>query len=174
MSFLNGIVDIMKDAQDNAICGEFMRAASFLGQMRGSAREEMQASTSTKVSELIKRLEADASLTEDDIKYMKLWIVGDAQGYLKVENNLDDWIKEFDRLKGVLTEYEAKESLPLEELVDLQGILEDAVRVASDIGNFLEKKERIKAFEEATKDTQSLDREILVMLLKEKRSSKIY
>jgi hypothetical protein len=105
---------------------------------------------------------------------MKLWIVGDAQGYLKVENNLDDWIKEFDRLKGVLTEYEAKESLPLEELVDLQGILEDAVRVASDIGNFLEKKERIKAFEEATKDTQSLDREILVMLLKEKRSSKIY
>ena len=162
MSFLKGIVDIMKDAQDSATCGEFMRAASFLGQMRGNAREEMQTSTAAKVSELIKRLEGDAPLTEDDIKYMKLWVVGDAQGYLKVENNLDGWIKEFDRLKGVLAEYVAKQGLSVEELVDLQGILEDAVRVTSDIGNFLEKKERIKAFEGSTKDTQALDREILV------------
>ncbi len=95
---------------------------------------------------------------------MKLWIVGDARSYAKMENNFNDWVNEFKRLKTVLAEYEDKD-LSKVQLLNIRGVFEDAARAAADIGNLLEKKERIKKFEEATKSPQGLDREILVDVL---------
>lgn len=171
MGFLKDVSLIMKEAQENMVSGEFMRAASFLSENKERVREKIQENTSKEISTIIKKLENGEPLTAEDLDYIKLWIVGDAESYIKLENNFQDWVDEFKRLQGVLDKYEDKE-LSSEELFRLQGILEDAIRVSADIGNFLEKKERIKKFEEATKDSASLDRQVLIEILRAKLISK--
>jgi hypothetical protein len=44
-------------------------------------------------------------------------------------------------------------------LLELKGILEDAVRVAHDIANYLEKQERVERFDAITSDQASWTRE---------------
>ncbi|OPX28180.1 MAG: hypothetical protein B1H08_06370 [Candidatus Omnitrophica bacterium 4484_171] len=119
---------------------------------------------------LYKSFKKNKPLSQEDINIMKLWIVGDAQSYAKMENNFNDWVNEFKRLKTVLAEYEDKD-LSKVQLLNIRGVFEDAARAAADIGNLLEKKERIKKFEEATKSPQGLDREILVDVLEQKIGS---
>lgn len=170
MMSIKGLSDVMKDALGSMSPGNFYRAVSLLSETKSNIREELQKITSKQIEEIIKKLEKKEPLTSEDIAYIKLWIVGDAQSYTKMENNFDDWVNEFKRLTEVLKKYEDRECSK-EELSDLRGILEDAIRVASDIGNFLEKKERIKKFEEAVRDPNTMDTEIVIKILTEKLRS---
>jgi len=170
MSFLDGVSRIMSQAEENMTSGSFLHTAVVLSENKDAAREKIQETTTEDIKNVIRKLKGDESLSQEDIEYMKLWIVGDAQSYTRMENNFNDWISEFKRLKGALKEYENRD-LSREEFLNIQGILEDAARVAADIGNFLEKKERIKKFEEATQSPQSLDRNILVEVLEQKIKS---
>ncbi len=170
MGLIKGISQIMKDAQENMSSGEFFRVANVLSEAKDNVREKMQDVTSDKIRAIIKKLKTVGSITPEEIDCIRLWIVGDAESYTKMENNFNDWINEFNRLKDVLSNYENRE-LSEEDLTNLQGILEDAIRVAADIGNFLEKQERVKHFDEAVKDSNSLDTEILVKVLEDKLRS---
>ena len=170
MSFLNGISQAMSQAEESMTSGGFLRAAGVLSESKDAAREKIQSDTAQGIKSVVQKLKGGEPLSQEDIDLMKLWIVGDAQSYAKMENNFNDWLNEFRRLKTVLAEYEGKD-LSKGQLLNIQGILEDATRVAADIGNLLEKKERIKKFEEATKSPQTLDREILVDVLEQKIKS---
>ncbi len=87
-------------------------------------------------------------MTNDEIALIKAWIIGDAIGYTKMENNFQDWIDEYKRLENAVADYENKECSP-EELFKFHGILEDANMVTYDIAYFLENQDRIKKFETA-------------------------
>jgi len=163
----------MGQARDNMVSSQFMRTSVALSEAESQIREDIQAKTSSEMKAIVVKLKKNQPLSDEDIKYMKLWIVGDAQSYSKMENNFDDWLKEFDRLKDVLAGYESK-SLAPQDRFNLRGILQDAVRVAADIGNFLEKKERVGKFEAAIADPANLDRSILVSVLEQKLSSPNY
>ena len=134
---------------------------------KAKTREKIQEITSKEIGVIINKLEADKELTHEDLGYIKLWIVGDAQSYAEMENSLEDWLKEIARLKSIVAGYENKD-LSLDELMKLQGILEDAARVCADISNYLVKKERIERFQEAAADPASMDKEILKNILKSK------
>jgi hypothetical protein len=99
-----------------------------------------------------------------------LWIVGDADAYTAMENDYQAWLAEYDRLIGVLASYQDK-SLSAGEIMKLQGVLEDALRISADIGNYLEKKERIDKFHAAIGDQASLDRGVLRQILETKLNS---
>ena len=82
-----------------------------------------------------------------------------------MENDFREWQAEFRRLSGVLERYEGQELSP-PALVELQGVLEDAVRVTADISNFLEKKERIERFHQDINNFTPEDAKFLISMLK--------
>lgn len=170
MGFLDGVSKIMEDSQKRMSSEDFKRAGKVLSDKRSIAREKIQEITSGEIKNIISKLKENKSLTNQDLELVRLWIIGDAESYTKIENNFQDWLNEFKRIESILSEYEKKELTP-EDLFKLLAVLEDAIRNASDIGNFLEKQERVKKFEKATKDIASLDREVLAKILTAKLTS---
>lgn len=145
----------------------FQRSATTLSRARVGVRESLQAITSPEILTVLDRLRAGATPSQDDLDAVWLWIVGDAESYVRQENNFDDWVAEFERLEGVLARFEGRACSQI-ELLEVQGILEDAVRVGHDIANFLEKRERIERFNEAVREKTEWsreDREFLVRIL---------
>lgn len=150
----------MNEAEDKMLASGFIQTAGVLSGCKDAAREAIQENTKNKMSDIIDKLETDKDITSEDLCYVRLWIVGDAESHTKMENNFEEWLHEYERLKSVLAEYENKK-LSADDLFSLQGVLEDATRITYDITNFLEKKERINRFKEAIEDTRSLDPKIL-------------
>ncbi len=164
----------MSNAQEAMSDDAFQQAGSVLSESKNTVREKFQQETSTQINEIIKKLSGRKSISDEEIKLMKIWIVGDAESYIKMENNFQDWLNEYERLRTVLINYENK-NCTAEDLLKLHGILEDATRVNYDIVHFLEKKDRIKKFETAVAD--GLDkggRDVLAKVLSDKLKSPDY
>ena len=159
------VTKVMANAKEAMSDDAFQKAASALSNAKKMVREEAQKKTSAEIEKIINKLQSNERMSTDEIGLIKAWIVGDAIGYTKMENNLQDWISEYDRLQNSLASYENKDCSS-EELLKLHGILEDATRVSYDIANFLEKKDRIDKFESAAEDGLDKDeRDILVKIL---------
>ncbi|UCC94744.1 MAG: hypothetical protein JSW40_08000 [Candidatus Omnitrophota bacterium] len=170
MNFLKDISKTMSEAQDKMTSESFMQVSVSLSHNKDDARETIQEVTSQSIKDVIGKLEKGSQLTAEELDCVRLWIIGDAEGYTEMENDFQEWLKEYRRLATVLAGYENR-PIPTKELVKVHGVLEDAVRVSADIGNFLEKKERIKKFEDATRDFVSLDKEVLKHILESKLNS---
>jgi len=165
------VVVTMADAQESMTDGAFQRAGSVLNESKNIVREEFQRETSAQIKEIIRKLSGQEPISDQEMGLIKLWIVGDAEGYTEMENDFQDWLDEYERLRIVLDDYENKECTA-EDLLKRHGILQDATRVNYDIANFLEQKDRIQKFESAT--TGSLDkdgRNVLARILSDKLNS---
>lgn len=154
--------------------GAFQQAGSALNEARNIVREEAQKKTSSDIKKIINKLQSEEHLSTEEIALIKSWIVGDAALYTKMENNFQDWISEYERLRSALVNYENKDC-SYEELMKLHGILEDVILVNYDIANYLEKKDRIKKFELAVGDgLDTGERDVLVKILIGKLQSTDY
>jgi hypothetical protein len=170
---LSNVTSSMASARTSMSHEAFERAAMALGARRNEVREAFQARTATHLRVVTERIASGQSLSDDDLALVRQWIVGDADSYLHHEGDLDEWTAEHARLETALADYEGR-SLNEGDLLELKGILEDAVRVAHDIANFLEKRERVNRFEEmmADRDRWSTeDRQRLAGLLRGKLES---
>jgi hypothetical protein len=155
---LSNVTASMATARASMSHDAFERAAMSLGNRQGEIREAYQANTATRLRVMTERIASGQVLSDEELQIVRDWIVGDADSYLRAENNIQDWMTEYDRLQGVLAEYEGRPLVEV-ELLELKGILEDAVRVAHDISNHLEKEERVKRFEEMFRDQANLSRD---------------
>lgn len=97
--------------------------------------------------------------------------MGDAEYYLKLENNFNDWLLELKRIIGEINKMRDLEP-NIENASHLRALLEDGKRVIFDIAFFLEKKERIRNFEEATLEIDREERDLLMKLLRSKLVSR--
>ena len=164
---LQPVTPSMSEAHRAMSSEAFQRSAATLTRARTGIRESLQALTSPEILTVLERLRSGAVPSREDLDTVWLWIVGDAESYVRQENNFDDWVAEFDRLQGVLARFEGRECTEI-ELLELQGILEDAVRVGHDIAHYLEKRERIERFDQAVREKTEWtreDREFLVRIL---------
>ena len=165
---LKGLTGIMNQARASMAGGDFQKAGTALSDAKSAIREEIQSKTAADIADLIDKLGTGETLTPQEVDLVKFWIVGDAESYTKMENNFDDWLAEYERLQNTIGAYENREC-SLKELFNLQGILEDAVRVDYDIANFLEKRERIRRFESAVEDgLDKHEKDVFVRVLKDK------
>jgi hypothetical protein len=162
MNFQN-VTRIMENSLTTMSVETFQQAGSALSEAKNLIRETLQSETASDTKNIIKKLSAGQPLSTAEMNLIRLWIVGDAESYIMMENNLQDWIDEFGRLKKTLADFTDKPS-SAEDLFKLQGLLEDAVRISYDIGNFLEKKERVKKFESSISD--GLDESEINLLIK--------
>lgn len=157
------VAKTMANARNSLTEGAFQEAGSVLTEAKHIVREEAQKKTSVEIQNIIKKIQSNEPISTEEVALVKAWIVGDAEGYTKMEDDFQEWLSEYERLEKSLIVYENKECSS-EDLLKLHGILEDATRVSYDIANFLENQDRIKRFESAV--TGGLDKDARGVLVK--------
>jgi hypothetical protein len=163
----------MTNARNNPSNDSFQQVGNTLNNNKNTIREGIQDVTSSEINNIILKLQDEKQLVAEELELIKLWIIGDAESYIKRENNFQDWMEEFKRLETVLIQFENK-YCSIDDLFELHGVLEDAIRISYDIANYLEKKERMEKFLPRLSDTRALsdeDKDILIRVLKGKLKS---
>lgn len=147
-----------------------MRFSALLGTFERELREAVQSLTQKDIIKIIDKLKRGAGLTADDNAFLKLWIVGDAEHYTKVENNYEDWVQELGRLVNSVCSFKGKE-LDIDVAMNLRALIYDATRVMDDLIYFTQHKERLGRFVEATQELDREERVHLVQILEQKLKS---
>jgi len=119
---------------------------------------------------IIKELKSDGEITDSDLMFIRLWIVGDAASYIQMENDYQKWLEELNRLFGVIEELKLQE-LSLEIIYKLQGTVRDAIRVIGDIVFFKQQQDRINKYENASKNLNSENKLVIAKILKKQLES---
>lgn len=135
-----------------------------------SLREKMQEETRDDIRKIIKALERGADLTPQDKDLIRIWMVGDAEFYTKVENNFDDWTAELNRLLDVIASAQSKTLSPV-QMTELQAMVRDAMRTAGDVRFYQEQRVRLERFRHATADWSQEDKTFLARMLRSKLES---
>jgi hypothetical protein len=128
--------------------------AEQLEELEASAREGFQHHTDYK--SLVYNLEKGNPLTPDELKTLKLLMVGDADYYLKYDDNFDRCESELKKIVEGIRTLQSSE-LDVDGLMHLRVLCREACSVARPTAFYLEQKERVRKFEEATRD--GIDRE---------------
>jgi hypothetical protein len=165
MGLFQGISRSMKSVAGSSASEDFSKVGSELVQLKAKVREEIQAATADDITKILKKLENAEPLTPPEKDLVGIWVVGDAEGYTKMEDDFGEWQEEFRRLSGVLETYEGQAPSP-QTMVEVHGVLEDAVRVTADISHFLEKKNRVERFHAAINNLTPDSAKFLASMLK--------
>ena len=105
---------------------------------------------------LLAKLQQGASLTPDELQVLRLLIVGDADQYLKYD---DDFEQAKTELKKLLDEIRllASPDSNLDSLMHLRVLCREASSALGPVMHYLEQKERVRNFEEHTRGPLSSD-----------------
>ena len=145
------------------------RLASIFQDMDILLREHMQDIARDDLDKIVKKLKNSEDLSPSEIAQIRLWIIGDAESYSKMENNFNDWINELKRLTSQINQY-ATDQPDLEKALALRGLLRGAMSLTADIIYFLQQKERVKNFEKNIDQLTLDDQETLIKLLEKKQN----
>jgi hypothetical protein len=165
MEYLKGMSQVMKQAQAGNNADQYSFAATQLVLAKNQVREAIEQATADDVAPIIAKLENNQPLTEAEKQTVRLWVVGDAEGYVKMENNFPDWLVEYQRLMDAVADYEGRPG-SVQELVEVHGVLEDAIKVADTLAHFLDDKERVDRFEKAITQLNAEDGKFIAGILK--------
>ena len=165
MESLEGMSQAMKQAQADNTSESYGYVAAQLVQSKNGIRQAIEQATADAVAAIIGKLENHQPLTEAEKQTVKLWVVGDAEGYLKMENNFQDWLKEYRRLLEVIADWEGKTG-SVQELVEVHGVLEDAIKVAEAVSHYLEDRERVTRCETVLRNLNAEDNQFIAGMLK--------
>jgi hypothetical protein len=105
---------------------------------------------------IVKKLELGDPLTPDEVETVKQFVVGDAYDYLKYDDNFDRSKAELKRVLDEIRELQSK-PLDLDEIMHLGVLCKEASSAARPTAYYMEQKERVRKFEEATRG--GIDRE---------------
>jgi hypothetical protein len=172
MEYLSGISRAMKQAQADNTSESYGYVATSLVKSKNGVRQAIEQATAEAVAAIIGKLENNQPLTEAEKQTVKLWVVGDAEGYVKMENNFQDWLEEYRRLLDVIAAWEDKTG-SVQELVEVHGLLEDAIKVADSVAHYLEDRERVARFENAMSNMNAEDNKFIAGMLKSMLASPV-
>ena len=138
--------------------------------LEGQLREYVQEETAEHVKKIIVKLKNEDNLTPQDLDFVKLWMCGEADYYVQMENNFKDWQEEFVRLVSQIKEYATKD-LDYQSASQMRAVSLDAVRVLGDILFYRKQIQRVQNFIESTRDIDADERDLLIRLLEGKLRS---
>ncbi|MFQ5590939.1 MAG: hypothetical protein ACE5HE_07245 [Phycisphaerae bacterium] len=142
---------------------QFQQVESRLSRFGAEVRELQQSMWAEEARETVHRLEKGKELTPTDMQVIRTFVVSDAEQYLALENNYEDWLVELKRLFDEITK--RVESVTRETIGELRGVLKDVERLVPDIRNHLEERSRVKKFDLATQTLDVPSRTLLARLL---------
>jgi hypothetical protein len=161
------IVESAAQAQQGEDAGGYARLAALMTDCQRQLTAHMRQLTRSRVEALIRKLGGSQPIAPEEVALMRAWLVGDADSYVKVENSVPDWQGELRRLVEEIGR-RGSGSPDLAASLELGALLQDGIRVAWDLYNYLEQKERVHKFEEATAVLDGEERRILARLLKDR------
>jgi len=85
----------------------FQHLSAVLNQLQQRVREQIQAATQTEIAGVIATLDAGTDPTPAQLDLIRLWMVGDAEHYVRLEGDYRTWVAELDRLVGEMTRAQA-------------------------------------------------------------------
>lgn len=133
--------------------------------LSGSLDEIMRKFTGNEVHGVIERLENDGPVTKRDLTLIRMWIVGDAEEYVRTENNFQDWCVELDRLKQEFLALQEKD-MGLADVIHLKALLLDASKLVPSIIFYLEQQAKVKRFDDASQCLDAEQKKLLASILK--------
>ena len=165
MQLLQGVSQSMKTVSGNSSADDLARVSSELVQVKDRVREKLQAATAGDLSKILEKLDNKELLTPAEKDLVGFWLVGDAEGFTKMEAEFSDWQGEFRRLTGMIDSFAGQDDSP-QNLVEVHGVLQDAIRVAADIAFFVEEKDRVEKFNAAINNLTPDDAKFLAEMLR--------
>ena len=116
---------------------------------------------------LIDKLEKGTPLTEAELKTVRSLIVGDADQYLKYNDDFARMKTELNRILGQVEQLKSQ-NLDIEALMRLRVLCKEASSVLVPTLHYLEQSDRVRRFEEHTRGPLSKDAgQILARIVKE-------
>jgi DNA-binding FadR family transcriptional regulator len=165
MEYLKGMSQAMKQAQADNTSESYGYVATQLVQSKNAIRQAIEQATAEAIAAIIGKLENNQPLDEAEKQTVKLWVVGDAEGYVKMENNFQEWLAEYRRLLEIIAAGEGRTG-SVQELVEMHGVLEDAIKVADAVAHFLEDRERVARCAKALSNLTAEDNKFIAGMLK--------
>jgi len=148
----------------------FGRMTGTLDDLSNELRESYQKAFVAPVTSMIAKLRAGLALDAAELALAEAFMVGDAEAYVRLENDFQGWVVELDRLVKVLIHLRARLDPP--QLLDALGEVEDARRVLGDICNYLVARERVERYRRTLADGLDAGRaKALADLLQQKLDS---
>ncbi len=157
-------------AFENACPDDFEALSRHLDRLDATVREMQQDMWADKAWETVKRLEKGKPLETVDRDVIRAFLISDAEHYLAMENNFEDWVSDLRRLNADLAR--RANLVDIHSIGELRGLIKDATRLLPDIQNFYEEQRRIDKFEAATESLDEASRQMLARLLKEQLGRK--
>jgi division protein CdvB (Snf7/Vps24/ESCRT-III family) len=118
-------------------------------ELETQAREAFQARMD--IASLLPKLKAENPLTPEDLKTLELLIVGDAEYFLKYENDLEQWKSEIRKLLGEISKLQSS-NLDVDGLMHLRALCSELRRVLPEVVYYLNQKERTGKFQQAMRE----------------------
>ena len=119
--------------------GDFWNLSMTMQEYEIQLREYIQDTTRREIETIIKKLQSNAPLSGSDLDYIKLWIIGDAEYYVQLENNYQDWLDEIKRL-GKEIRSTHSENPDFKTAAKLRALMLDGIRVLGSIVFYLQQK----------------------------------
>jgi hypothetical protein len=140
-----------------------------LEELETAAKKSFESHTDYKT--VLAKLEKGLPLTSDEMNTLKLLMVGDADYYLKYD---DDFERSESSLKAIVELIRKMQAgaLDVDGLMHLRVLCHEASTVARPTAFYLEQKERVRKFEEATRDgIDAKSGQFLASIIKEMMNS---
>lgn len=150
--------------------GTYAKVAGILSTIDAELREHVQRSTVESVRKIIDRLKSGADLSDEDMKLVELWVVGDALAYQDAENDVQGWQADIQRILGEMQILAEKRVTPW-EASRVRGLVRDAIRSAWDLDYYFEHQQRLDSFKATTEQLDESERKFLARLLEKKLES---
>lgn len=174
MENFNSIIDKLNEDYratfESGTGNAYSKLSTICEELGAYLREFVQNETDIEIKTVIKKLRDGNQLSEADMEMIRLWVVDDAAQYMRLENNLEEWQDEFKRLMEEITKYKDVKA-DVKSACELRGLFRDGSRVLADIFYYLEQKDRVSKFEQASKNLGPQERSILIGLLEQKVKS---
>ncbi len=167
----DNIDKVFEQAKSSMDSNLYLRLGNFLEDLKFDLRERLQENTKSDIQNILRKLENGQNPDAKDVDLLRLWIVSEAQSYIETENSFNDWVNDLGRVIAEIKKV-PEGSLDLQKIMQLTGLANDGRRSAADIMNYLEKKERIRSFEESIQDLKDNEKRVhLIGILKYKMIS---
>jgi hypothetical protein len=140
--------------------GSFARLTGALDELAHELRESYQRAFVEPVTALIAKLRAGRPLDAAELALAEGFMVGDAEAYVRLENDFQGWLAELDRLVTVLIGLRARLDPP--QLLDALGEVEDVRRVLGNVCNYLVARERVERYRRTMAEGLDASRALLL------------
>ena len=150
----------------------YQKFQAYIEQLEGLAREAFQAKLDRMYWSILDKLEEGKALTTAEHNILELLMIGEAKYYLKYEHNIEQWRNELKRLMEELKKQQAAGLDEIDSLMKVRALCREALRVVPDMAYYFREKERIRRFEEVTRDAIDTEtRRALANLIKDMMES---